>query len=402
MNDSKSLHFASLCVKDRYVEPKVKPHALPIMATSSFEFDSAVESIDAFQDPLASHVYSRYGNPTVEATADKLALLEGHGLEESPSAILCSTGMAAISTLFASILQQGDTVLTQGSIYGGTTELINKVFDRFGIIGKFQDLRNETLLRQSLDENKSIKLIYVETPSNPSLQCVDLNMISTIAKEYGIKTAIDNTFSTPYLQRPFEFGIDYIVHSTTKYLNGHGNSLSGAILCKTESEMKERFWPTMKLLGTSCSAFDAWMLNTGMRTLAIRMERHCDNAESLAEYLLHHEKILQVNYPGLINHESHSIAKKQMKRYGGMLSFELKGGLEAGKVLMSSLRMFSIAPTLGDVDTLVLHPASSSHLKVDRQVRLANGITDGLVRCSVGIEDQKDILGDFEQALAQV
>ncbi len=401
MNDTKHLKLASLCVKDHLVEAKVKPHALPLMPTSSFEFEDAQESIDAFIDTSKTHVYSRYGNPTVDAAARKLALLEGVNLSDTPACVLCSTGMAAISTLLSAILSQGDAILTQGSIYGGTTELLNKVFTKMGIKTIFVDLRDEAKVREAISTNPEIKLIYVETPSNPSLQCVDLKKLSTLAQDLGVRTAIDNTFATPYLQRPFEYGIDYIIHSTTKFLNGHGNSLAGAILCRSHDEMKEKIWPHVKLLGTSCAVFDAWLLNTGMRTLAIRMERHCDNAEALAQYLSEHPKVSHVNYPGLPHHESHSIASAQMTRYGGMLSFELRAGLEGGKTLMTALNMCSIAPTLGDVDTLVLHPASSSHLRVEREMRIANGITDGLVRCSVGIESIEDIIADYDQALAQ-
>jgi methionine-gamma-lyase len=253
-------------------------------------------------------------------------------------------------------------------------------------------------IEHQLQIDSSIKLIYGETPANPSMTCIDLKKLGALGKKYGVKTVIDNTFCTPYLQQPLLHDIDFVIHSTTKYLNGHGNSIAGAII-GSDSESIEKIWQVMKLAGTNTNPFDAWLLNNGLKTLALRMDAHCNNAMELAEWLNTLQGVIKVNYPGLDSHPDHQIAKSQMKKFGGMLSFELEGGIEKGMDFMNKLKFCTLAPTLGDVDTLVLHPASSSHLKVDRDVRIINGITDGLIRLSVGIEDINDLKSDIYQAL---
>lgn len=238
----------------------------------------------------------------------------------------------------------------------------------------------------------------METPANPTLACIDIKWIAELAKSKNVLTAIDNTFCTPILQQPLALGIDFVVHSTTKYINGHGNSIAGIIIGHLE-EYKKGIWTTLKLAGTNCSPWDAWLINNGLKTLSLRMEKHCSNAQKLAEFLLRHPKVNLVNYNGLPDHPDHSLAKAQMKGFGGMLSFEIKGGMQAALGFMDKLDFCSLAPTLGDVDTLILHPSTSSHLNVDKELREANGITDGLIRVSVGIEDIDDIIHDIEQAL---
>lgn len=228
---------------------------------------------------------------------------------------------------------------------------------------------------------------------------MDLTEIAALAGKYGRLTAVDNTFCTPYLQQPLRFGIDFVVHSTTKYLNGHGNSTAGAIIGKDKTMMKEKVWRTMKLLGTNCNPFDAWLINNGLKTLELRMERHSDNAMQVAQFLEKHPSVTRVNYNGLSSHPDHALAAKQMKRFSGMLSFELSGGLQAGIDFINKLKFCVLAPTMGDVDTLAMHPASMSHSSVPREIRLLNGITDGLVRLSIGIENIEDILADLDQAL---
>ena len=223
-------------------------------------------------------------------------------------------------------------------------------------------------------------------------------MIAQLAKSKGVLTAIDNTFCTPLIQQPLALGIDFVIHSTTKYINGHGNSIAGVIIGHLEA-YKKQIWTTLKLAGTNCNPWDAWLINNGIKTMGLRMERHCENAHSLAEYLSNHPKVGLVNYPGLKTHPDHELAKQQMKGFGGMLSFEIKAGMEAALSFMNKLKFCSLAPTLGDVDTLILHPATSSHLNVDRNLREENGISDGLIRVSVGIEGIEDIIADLEQAL---
>ena len=255
-----------------------------------------------------------------------------------------------------------------------------------------------------LIKDEKIKLVYFETPANPTLACVDIAQLTTIAKKHKRWTAIDNTFATPYLQQPICMGVDFAIHSTTKFLNGHGNSIAGALVTSHKElvEMGGSIWQAMKLVGTNCNPWDAWLLHNGLKTLALRMERHSENALGLANFLEKHEKTEKVNYCGLPSHPDYLTAKKQMKNFGGMLSFELKAGLQGGIRFMNSLKSCTLAPTLGDVDTLLLHPASMSHLNVPKETRLRNGITDGLIRVSVGIEHLDDIVGDLSQALEVV
>jgi methionine-gamma-lyase len=376
-----------------------KPHQLPIYATSSFDFESIHQGISIFEGNEQGHVYSRYGNPTIETVADKIAAMEAFGLDIETKGIMLSSGMAAISTLIYALLKNGDKIITQGNLYGGTTELFLKIIANAGIETIFMDLNDYDAVETALKNDKSIQLIYLETPSNPTLSCIDLDKIGKIAAKYNIKTAVDNTFCTPFIQQPFKFGIDYIIHSTTKYLNGHGNSIAGLIVGKDMKMMQEKVWTAMKLLGTNCSPFEAWLTNNGLKTLHLRMERHTFNAQKIAEFLLDHPKVEKVNYPGLANHKDYELCKRQMKLAGGMLSFELKGGLEAGKIMMDKIQLCSLAPTLGDVDTLILHPASMSHIKIPKAIREQNGITDGLIRLSVGIENIEDLIHDLNQAI---
>jgi len=390
------MSFDSLCAKEAKDPRTTAPHVLPIYATSSFAFESLDEGIDIFTGKTSGHVYGRYGNPTIEAVANKIAALETHGLDLEAHGILFSSGMSAISNLMMAVLKSGDKILTQGNLYGGTTELFLKILEPLGIETILTDLKDLNRVEELVRQDSSIRMLYFETPANPTLACVDIQALADIARQYGRYSAVDNTFCTPYLQQPFAHGVDFIIHSTTKYLNGHGNSIAGAIVGRDVELMQGRIWQTMKLSGTNCNPWDAWLTHNGMKTLTLRMDRHSENALAVAQFLEQHPKVATVNYNGLPSHPDHALAKKQMRAFGGMLSFELKGGLEAGKHLMNSLRFCTLAPTLGDVDTLALHPASMSHINIPKEVRLQNGITDGLVRLSVGIEHAADIMADLD------
>ena len=396
--NNKRLSLASLCVKEFKDHRSTKPHQLPIYATSSFEFESMEEGIDIFTGAKSGHSYSRYGNPTVDTVSGKLADLEAFGTGLSAYGYLTSSGMSAISTIILSLLKTGDTILTQGDLYGGTTEMLLKVIANSGIKTIFTDLTAFDGVEQILQNDRTIKLLYFETPANPTMKCIDILQMSRLARKYGIITCVDNTFCTPVIQQPLALGVDFVIHSTTKYLNGHGNSIAGVIIGHDE-KYKNQIWTTLKLLGTTCNAWDAWLINNGLKTLPIRMEKHASNAMAVALFLQKHPKVKKVNYNGLPSHPYHNIASKQMKSYGGMLSFEIDGNLSSVLNILNKLKFCSMAPTLGDVDTLVLHPATSSHINVDKSQRDANGITDGLVRLSVGIEDVNDIIFDLEQAL---
>ena len=391
--------FGSLCVKEIKDQRSTRPHQLPIYQTSSFEFESIDQGIDIFSGKASGHSYGRYGNPTIDTVATKIAMLETYGLDMEASAVLCSSGMSAISTLLMSCLQAGDKLLTQGNLYGGTTELLLKVLGPLGIETVMTDLQDIEKVETIVAGDPKIKMIYFETPANPTLACVDIEALAQIANKHGIKSAVDSTFCTPYLQQPFGLGVDFVIHSTTKYLNGHGNSIAGIIIGKDLELMHKKVWGTMKLEGTNCNPFDAWLLNNGLKTLEVRMDRHCSNAMAVAVYLEEHPKVNRVNYNGLPSHPDHELAKKQMSQFGGMLSFELNSGFKGGMDFMNKIKFCSLAPTLGDVDTLILHPASSSHVNVAKEVRERNGITDGLVRLSIGIENVADIIADLEQAL---
>ena len=394
------MHIDSLTVKERPDNRTTAPHVLPIYATSSFAFDDINQGIEIFKNIESGHVYSRYANPTVDTVAAKIADLETHGLGLEASAVMTSSGMSAISTLLLGVLKTGDKILTQGNLYGGTTELLTAVFGQFGVETVLTDLRDLNKVESALQHDKKIKLLYCETPANPTLACVDIRALAEIAHRHGALCAIDNTFSTPLLQQPFAHGVDFIIHSTTKYLNGHGNSTAGIIVGLDKTLMRKNVWKAMKLVGTNCSPFEAWLTHNGMKTLALRMERHCSNALVLAEFLEKHPAVERVNYPGLPSHPDHELAKHQMRGgFGGMLSFELKGGLEAGIACMNRIQFCTLAPTLGDVDTLILHPASSSHIAVPKEIREQNGITDGMIRVSVGIENVGDIVADLAGAI---
>ena len=394
----KKYKFDSICVSENRDIKSGDSHILPINASSAFSFENVEDSIDIFTGKSKGFVYSRYGNPTISSVEKKLAQLESISIDTQAYCLLTSSGMSAISTLLTTLLQPGDKILTQHELYGGTTELMNSVLSKFKISAVYVDLNDLEAAEKCIIENQDIKLIYLETPSNPTLSCIDIPSIAKLSNRHAIKLAIDNTFCTSYLQQALALGADYVIYSTTKFLNGHGNSIAGAILCRSEEE-HYAFWNTMKLMGTNSNAFDAWLLHNGLKTLTLRMDRHCSNALKIAEYLNDHKRVKKVNYPGLVDNAYHSIAKAQMSQFGAMLSFELEGTIEHSKKFMNSCELCTIAPTLGNADTLLLHPASSSHLNIDKKIREQNGITDGLVRVSVGIENPEDLIDDISKAI---
>ncbi len=391
--------FESLSARE-WPDPKTtQPHILPIYATASYDFENIDQSIDIFAGKKPGHTYSRYGNPTVEATAAKIAAMETHGSDFEAQAVMTSSGMSALHVLVSGLLHSGDKILTQANIYGGSTELLHQMSKHWNIELVYADLGNADGVDQLLKKDKAIKLVFFETPANPTLACIDIEALCRVTKHHNIWSAIDNTFATPYLQQPFLLGADFIIHSTSKFLNGHGTTISGVVIGRDADLFKARIWNTMKLTGANCSPFEAWLVYQGLKTLPLRMNKHSQNALALAEALYNHSNVLRVNYPGLESHPDHLVAKKQMRAFGGMMSFELKGGIDASLKAMNQMQFCSLTPTLGDVDTMILHPASSSHLKVDPEVRKQVGITDGLIRVSVGIEDKSDIIADVLQAI---
>ncbi|MEP6645549.1 MAG: aminotransferase class I/II-fold pyridoxal phosphate-dependent enzyme [Saprospiraceae bacterium] len=393
------IQFDSIAARE-WPDPKTtRPHILPIYATSSFDFDDIEQGIRIFAKEETGHTYSRYGNPTVDATAAKIAALEGFGTNRETFGLMTNSGMAAVEVIAGGLLQSGDKILTQPNLYGGTTELLQKIVSKRGIVVVYADLSNANQVEDLLSKDPKIRLVYLETPANPTLACIDIEALASIVNQYERWSAIDNTFATPYLQQPLKHGVHFVIHSTTKYLNGHGNGISGVVLGQDPDLMKINLWNHIKLMGSNCSPFEAWLVYQGLKTLPLRMDKHSSNAMFVARNLEENAKVTCVNYPGLISHPDHEIASKQMKEFGGMLSFELKGGIKESLSALNKLKFCSLAPTLGDVDTLVLHPASSSHLKVDPEIRRKAGISDGLIRISIGIEDPQDILDDLLQAI---
>ena len=396
--------FSSLAVHAGHVKDPMYAHLTPIYASSTYVYDEAEQGMRRFSGKEEGYIYSRWGNPTMNEAELKLAAMETYGIEKDgkpleAKAILHASGMAAISSLFIATLKRGDKVLTHFSLYSGTQDFLKSLLEPLEVEAIIVDLRDLTLAEQCLKEDPAIKLIYLETPANPTLQCVDLEALATLAKQYGKLTACDNTFATPYLQQPFKFGIDFIVHSTTKFLNGHGTAIGGVLVGTDLEFMKTRATKTHRLLGGNSNAFDAFLLINGMRTLEVRMQRHCDNATQVAQFLNAHPAIAKVNYNGLKDHPDYAVSQRQMKHAGAMMSFELSGGFDAGVKFMNALQMCTRTVSLGTCDTLLSHPASMSHSSVPRENRLEYGITDGLIRLSVGIENIEDILEDFDQAL---
>ncbi|MCE2675639.1 MAG: aminotransferase class I/II-fold pyridoxal phosphate-dependent enzyme [Sediminibacterium sp.] len=408
MKNKKFKGISTLTLHTAAKENNNSSHTTPIYATSTFTFDTAQEGMERFAGKDKTKLYTRWGNPTFAAAEQTIEALEAHGLTNEKGeplqlkALLHSSGQAAMSTLFLSNLSAGDTLISHFSLYGGTQELMQKILLEAGIKTIIIDVRDSALLKKTLEENKGVKLIHLETPANPTLQCVDIESICTIAHAHGVKVSVDNTVATPYLQQPFALGADYVFHSATKFLNGHGSALNGVLLGKDLEFMNTKVWKWHVLLGGNSNAFDSYLLIQGMKTLEIRMERHCSNAAKVSDFLDKHAAIEKVNYTGLKSHPDHAIASKQMKQHAPLISFELKGGIEAGKKFLDALEVCTRAVSLGTVDTLVSHPASMTHFSIPREERIKYGITDGLIRMSVGIENFEDLEADLAQALSKI
>ncbi len=392
--------FGSAAVHAGHEKDPRYAHLVPIYASSTFVYDEAAQGMRRFSGEEEGYIYSRWGNPTFTEAERKIAALETFGLPVEARGILHASGMAAITTLMLSTLKAGDKVLSHYSLYGGTEELITRILPPLGITPVIADLRDLTKAEEIMREDKSIRMLYLETPANPTIQCVDLAQLAAIAKRYNLLTACDNTFATPYLQQPFKFGIDFIVHSTTKFLNGHGTAIGGILLGTDPDFMQERVYKVAKTLGGNANPFDAFLLINGIKTLELRMERHCSNAQEVAAFLQQHPAVEKVNYNGLPEHPDHQLSLQQMRHPGSMLSFELKDGLQAGINFMNKLQMCVRTVSLGTCDTLLSHPASMTHYSVPREQRLTYGITDGLIRMNTGIENCQDILADLTHALS--
>ncbi len=388
---NKEMKFGTACVHAGEGHNPFGAHSTPIYQTSTFVFDSAEHAAEVFSGgPGYRYIRSPPNTPTHAALVEKLCALEG-----GRAGLAFSSGMAAETALFLSQLKSGDHLLSTNIVYGGTFGLISKVLTRFGIEVSFVDTTDLEQVKNSM--RKNTRMVFLESPANPTMTVTDISEISRITKESGAILAVDNTFATPYFQQPLRLGADIVVESCTKYIGGHGDLLGGVAV--GSEELIQSMKRSALLTGGTMGTHEAWLCLRGLKTLHLRMERHAENAMELARFLESHPRVERVNYPGLASHPQHEVARKQMSGWGGMLSFEVSGGIEAGRRLMNRLKLCSLAVSLGSVDTLVEHPASMTHAVMPRETRESLGISDGLVRVSVGIEDAEDILADFEQGL---
>ncbi|MBC2850971.1 methionine gamma-lyase [Cetobacterium sp. 8H] len=367
--------------------------ATPIYQTSTFIFDSAEQGGKRFALEEDGYIYSRLGNPTTSVVEEKLALLE-----EGEAGLATASGMGAIASVMWTVLKAGDHVISDKTLYGCTFALLSHGLTKFGIDVEFVDTSNLEEVKKAMRPNT--RVVYLETPANPNLKIVDIEAVSKIAHENkDTLVVVDNTFATPYCQKPLTLGADLVVHSATKYLNGHGDVIAGFVVGNKDLVTQIRLVGVKDMTGAVLSPMDAYFIIRGMKTLEVRMERHCSNAKKVAEFLNAHPKVETVFYPGLKTHPGHDIACKQMKNFGGIFAFELKEGFEAGKKLLNNLELCSLAVSLGDTETLIQHPASMTHSPYTREERLTAGITDGLVRISVGLENVDDIIEDLRKGL---
>lgn len=392
--DSKNLKFNSKLVHISGAKDPLGSVNVPIYQTSTFAFESAEEGARCFTGESDGYIYTRLANPTIRAFENLVAELEG-----GYGGIATSSGMGAVNTIYMTLLEKGAHMVSSDAVYGPSRGVIENHYIKFGVESTYVNTSDVENIRKAIKPNT--KVLYIETPANPTIAISDLKACNEIAKQHYLILVVDNTFSSPYLQRPIEFGADVVFHSITKFINGHADIVGGVIVAKTK-ELYEKLRPMMINLGCNMDPHQAYMAHRGLKTLAIRMERAQENAFKIAQYIEKHPKVEWVMYPGLKSHPQHELAKKQMDGFGAMLSFGLKGGLKAGKVLMNNVRVAILAVSLGGVESLIEHPASMTHSKVSAEGKLKAGITDGLVRYSVGIEDVDDLIDDLEQALEKV
>lgn len=364
----------------------------PVFMTATFAFEDIAQGQRRFLGEEAGYIYSRVGNPTVSVLETRLASLEG-----GEAALATSSGMGAITSAFWSLVQAGDAILADKTLYGCTYGFFSHGLTRLGVEARFADFTDLASLEAALTPDT--RVVYFETPANPNMRVIDIAAVSALAHRHGALCVVDNTYCTPWLQRPIEYGADLVVHSATKYLGGHGDLIAGAVVGGKEQIEAMRFFGVKEMTGANISAMDAFLVQRGLKTLEVRMERHCASAQAIAEWLEAHPAVDVVHYPGLASHPQHALAKRQMRLPGGMIALELKGGYEAGVRFMDALRLVTRAVSLGDCESLAQHPASMTHSTYTPEARAAHGISEGLVRLSVGLETLDDLLADIGQAL---
>jgi cystathionine beta-lyase/cystathionine gamma-synthase len=364
-------------------DPATGATVVPIYATSTYT--------QAGPGQHKGYEYSRTSNPTRTALETALA-----ALEEGERGLAFASGLAATTAVFGALLRPGDEVVASADLYGGTFRLLDKVFKPWGLVTRYTDDPSPAGFEAIMSPRT--KLVWIETPTNPLLQILDIAAVADLTHRRGAKLAVDNTFASPYLQQPIKLGADLVVHSTTKYLGGHSDVVGGCVVGPKELTEPIKFY--QNAAGGVPGPFDSYLVLRGLKTLAVRMDRHCDNAVSLADWLAKHPAVAKVYYPGLADHPGHAIAKKQMRGFGGMISLKLKGGIPAAKSFMTRTKLFSLAESLGGVESLLCHPTTMTHASIPKEVREARGVDDGLLRLSVGIEDAADLRADLERALA--
>jgi O-succinylhomoserine sulfhydrylase len=390
MNES-DFGFETQAIRTQLERTQFQEHSVPLYLTSSFVFEDAEDMRASFAEEKDRNIYSRYSNPNTNEFIEKICKMEG-----AESGFAFASGMAAVYSTLAALLNSGDHIVSASSVFGATHSLFINYFPKWGIETSYFNIDKPETIESLIKPNT--KILFAESPTNPAVDIIDLELLGTIAKKHNLILIIDNCFATPYLQQPIKWGANLVVHSATKLIDGQGRVLGGITV--GDAELIQKIYLFSRLTGPSLSPFNAWVLSKSLETLAIRLDRHCENALKVAEFLESHPQVNKVKYPFLKSHPQHEIAKKQMKLGGNIVAFEIKGGLEAGRNFLDKIRLCSLSPNLGDTRTIVTHPASTTHSKLSVEERLAVSITDGLVRVSVGLETVKDVIADLEQALS--
>ena len=387
------LKFDSILVHGSGEHDEFGAAVMPIYQTSTFRFKNADHGAACFAGEDPGYIYTRIGNPTINALEVTLAKLEN-----AARCVVVSSGMAAVNTVYMAFLKAGDHIVSTDAVYGPSRVVMEKWWSRFGVESTYVDTTNLENIEKAIRPNT--KMLYLETPTNPTIAITDIKKASEIAHKHNMIVVVDNTFCSPVLQRPLDLGADVVLHSMTKFLNGHADIVAGAVMVKTD-ELDKIVRPTMVNLGCNMDPTQAYMVIRGLKTLSIRVKKQQESAQKIAEWLEKHPKVASVSYPGLPSHPQYELGKQQMDGPGSLISFELKGGIDAGKKLMENTHLILLAVSLGGVESLISHPASMTHSKMSKEARLSSGITDGLVRFAVGIEDFEDIQADLEQALSK-
>jgi O-succinylhomoserine sulfhydrylase len=383
--------FETQAIRTQLERTQFQEHSVPLYLTSSFVFEDAEDMRASFAEEKDRNIYSRYSNPNTNEFIEKICKMEG-----AESGFAFASGMAAVYSTLAALLNSGDHIVSASSVFGATHSLFINYFPKWGIETSYFDIDKPETIESFIKPNT--KILFAESPTNPAVDIIDLELLGNIAKKHNLILIIDNCFATPYLQQPIKWGASLVVHSATKLIDGQGRVLGGITV--GDAELIQKIYLFSRLTGPSLSPFNAWVLSKSLETLAIRLDRHCENALKVAEFLESHPQVNKVKYPFLKSHPQHEIAKKQMKLGGNIVAFEIKGGLEAGRDFLDKIRLCSLSPNLGDTRTIVTHPASTTHSKLTVEERLAVSITDGLVRVSVGLETVEDIIADLKQALS--